>query len=281
MEETLEVLRGAEANGAVAVAPDQKGGHIGEGRKHAPKPSHLRTPLTNDAKHVINSAWNGQAVDVPAQCVGGNACGISVHAAERGCLGPAWKRGDHAGKGTSYVMPVETDKLAAKIAEGIRRGEEDEPVDSMRVARRKRERNGPSMGMAGNIGLGKTECVHECDKVVGRRFQCWIEPRVAIGLTHIEQVDRIYRRGLCKRVDVEAPVAQRPHKPMNQKERRPTAGTQVVHPTSLNQDIGFADMCRHSLHTAPCETEAHIPDMQPCRSLQCYRAMNDVNNPIW
>ena len=70
----------------------------------------------------------------------------------------------------------EADDEATGLAEGIGRGEENEPAHAMRMTGGQHHRNRASVGVRGDVGFGKMQGVHQGGDAIGGCFQACVEP---------------------------------------------------------------------------------------------------------
>ena len=245
---TLQLARGVQADGTVAVSPDEQGGLGGKPGERAAEETHIHKPALNDLHHVFYGSGKMQALGVTFERVRGDPRWVSIHAAERGGLQHPGQERNAAGKPESEGRLIEADQLVSEIAERICRSEENEPADTLGVPCGEHHRYGAAVGVAGDIGLLDAEGVHEGGETVGCCFKARVQPGNTLGLAHVEVIDGVYIAMAGEEVDVATPVSCRADEAVQQQERTPGACALVVDLRSLDQDKSLFNVGKSFCH---------------------------------
>ena len=235
----MQLGPGAQADGDVAIAPDEQDGFSADAADGHAELGHFGEPAAQNAEHVTQRTGIAQAVDDLAEAAVEDAVWAAIEFSERDALETCGEIRQCPCEQPAPRRAVEADHGIGGAAERIGRSEEDEAANSPGIERSEHEGDGSAVRMSDDVGLGQVEGVHDGGDAPGRGVEPRVEAADALRAAHVDKIDGVDAGVLGEGRDDVAPVCAGADEAMDEEHRRPTAGVEVKDASSGYIDEPF------------------------------------------
>jgi hypothetical protein len=102
-------------------------------------------------------------------------------------------------------------------------------------------RDGPAMGVSGDISLINTNGLHPACNPVCDCLKTGVEAGNPIRLTHVQHVNGVHRSDISEMADVQAPILRRTDQAVDEEQRSAGPGALEVHTGTIHLNKGVFD----------------------------------------